>query len=537
MKIEKTVKKSRIQWHPLVLILIAVVSTLIIMPTPVSGCDAVGGSFTVKGAKISCVQTCYIYTHGACVSWVTDVPATSQVFYDVQSHDDICDYTYHTAEDPTLVTDHYMRLTGLYSSTKYYFRVRSVVDCVETVSDEFTFVTLTPSPSGPPPAYYEEIDIFGESSLWPISYDGYLLADVEITSTDGQVTIFIPQGTRCLDSAGHRLTKLTVETVGESPQLPETYILLGGVGYKFGPSGATFNPPFKLTLAYDEKNLPEGVKEETLVIAYYDENAAQWVELESVVDTENNTVSAFVEHFTTFAVIGKVVPPVTPTPAKFSISSLSISPSVVATGETVTIRTLVSNTGEQVGSYTVTLKINGAIEATKEINVSGGLSKEVTFNVSKEVAGTYGVEVNGLTASFRVEKLMPANFALRDLVISPGELLEGEQLAIAVTISNIGEESGNYQVILKINGLVKESKEVFLSPGASQSVSFEISKSAAGSYSVDINGLTGSFIVKAKPVIGKLLNWWLIAEIVGGLAVVGLLVYFFVFRKRSRNSV
>ncbi|MDO9580697.1 MAG: CARDB domain-containing protein, partial [Bacteroidales bacterium] len=117
-------------------------------------------------------------------------------------------------------------------------------------------------------------------------------------------------------------------------------------------------------------------------------------------------------------------------PAAFSISSLTISPSEVYVGEAVTISFSVANTGGQSGSYTVTLKINGVVEATKEVTVAAGKSESVSFTTSKNVAGTYSVDVNGLTGSFIVKEkvvpLAPAAFSVSSLSISPSEVYVGE---------------------------------------------------------------------------------------------------------------
>ncbi|MBA7631740.1 hypothetical protein ES703_39275 [subsurface metagenome] len=151
--------------------------------------------------------------------------------------------------------------------------------------------------------------------------------------------------------------------------------------------------------------------EEDLVLAWYDEAADRWVELDyCVVDTENNTITASIEHFTTFAIIGVVIPPepVEPepglAPAAFTPSSLRLSPVEVNIGDEVTISLFVVNTGGKSGSYKITLKINGVAEATEEVKVSAGFSKEVTFTISKDIAGTYSVDVNGLTGSFTVKE-------------------------------------------------------------------------------------------------------------------------------------
>ena len=90
--------------------------------------------------------------------------------------------------------------------------------------------------------------------------------------------------------------------------------------------------------------------------------------------------------------------------AVFSASDLSISPSEVNIGETVTISVLVANTGNAAGDYEVTLKINDVAEAEKDVTVAAGTSEEVTFTTAKDVAGSYSVDVNGLSGSFTVEE-------------------------------------------------------------------------------------------------------------------------------------
>jgi len=152
------------------------------------------------------------------------------------------------------------------------------------------------------------------------------------------------------------------------------------------------------------------VAEEDLVLAWYDEAADRWVELDCVVDTSNNTITASIEHFTTFAIIGAVIPPeplepaLAPAPAAFTPSSLRLSPVEVNIGDEVTISLFVVNTGGKSGNYEVTLKIDGVVAATKEVTVSAGFSKEVAFTISKDIAGTYSVDVNGLTDSFTVKE-------------------------------------------------------------------------------------------------------------------------------------
>jgi len=88
----------------------------------------------------------------------------------------------------------------------------------------------------------------------------------------------------------------------------------------------------------------------------------------------------------------------------FSAVELSVSPGTVYVGETVTISVLVTNNGDAPGSYTLRFKVDGLVEDTRDIMLNAGVSEEVTFTTVKNVAGTYSVEVGGLSGSFIVEE-------------------------------------------------------------------------------------------------------------------------------------
>ncbi len=183
----------------------------------------------------------------------------------------------------------------------------------------------------------------------------------------------------------------------KEPMPPPDNCRIISLTYDIGPGGATFEPPAVLTISYDESLIPEGVSEDKLVIAFWDADSGQWIELEDcVVDPLTNTITASVSHFTTFTVLARNAP------ASFNISALSISPAEVSAEGEVTISILVSNSGDLAGSYEVTLMIDNEVEETKEITLEGRSSGEVTFGVSRSVPGLYLVSVNGVPGSFAV---------------------------------------------------------------------------------------------------------------------------------------
>jgi len=105
-------------------------------------------------------------------------------------------------------------------------------------------------------------------------------------------------------------------------------------------------------------------------------------------------------------------------PGEFEISALTVSPSSVTWGDTVTISVDVQNTGENEVTGNVTIVLNGAVESTKTETLAANETKTVTFTVSKGT-GTHTVTVQGttLTSTFTVEAVAKVG-----LIIATGGL-------------------------------------------------------------------------------------------------------------------
>ena len=259
-----------------------------------------------------------------------------------------------------------------------------------------TIAPAAPSDDGVgPTTYYAGTTFFGIEGRFLIDSGGKILKTIEVTSADGKLTITIPKGTIALDKHGNPLSSLTADIDPSPPSPPEGAHIIGLV-YDFGPEGATFDPPITIEYTYDPDEVTEGVAEEDLVIAFYDEDIGEWVECTCECDPGTHCVTAAVSHLTCFAIIGEVKL------AAFTISSLVISPAEVAPGEKVNISVSLANTGGLEGSYTVVLKINGVKEAEQSATIAAGTSKTVTFIATKEEAGSYSVTVDGMSGSFVV---------------------------------------------------------------------------------------------------------------------------------------
>ncbi len=99
-------------------------------------------------------------------------------------------------------------------------------------------------------------------------------------------------------------------------------------------------------------------------------------------------------------------------PARMSVSYLDIAPTQVHLNQVVRISANVCNQGEEDGTKTATLMVNGHAEQSQTVGVSGGSCKLVVFMVSKALPGTYQVSVDGMQGQFSV--LGPPRLVLAD---------------------------------------------------------------------------------------------------------------------------
>ncbi len=89
-------------------------------------------------------------------------------------------------------------------------------------------------------------------------------------------------------------------------------------------------------------------------------------------------------------------------PANLSVANLSITPDEVEAGQAVTITVTASNTGEEEGSFSIVLEIDGDTEETKTVTIAADDSTQVSFTVTRPEGGTYTVDIFNLSGSFTV---------------------------------------------------------------------------------------------------------------------------------------
>lgn len=87
------------------------------------------------------------------------------------------------------------------------------------------------------------------------------------------------------------------------------------------------------------------------------------------------------------------------------------------------------------------------------------------------------------------------NFTTTDLTISPSTVQVNEPATISILVTNTSSETKSFNVDLEIDKTVEDSKMVSLEGGASQTVTFTVSKSEAGAYDIVIGNAKGTLTV------------------------------------------
>lgn len=113
--------------------------------------------------------------------------------------------------------------------------------------------------------------------------------------------------------------------------------------------------------------------------------------------------------------------PAPPLPGEFELSNLSVSPSSIMVGGSVTVSMDVTNTGETEITGPVTLVLNGVVEETKTVTLTAGETKTVTYTVTKSAADyTASFPGTALTGTFTVTAGAPSFVTANKLVFESG---------------------------------------------------------------------------------------------------------------------
>jgi len=215
-----------------------------------------------------------------------------------------------SATTPPAATTTIPAITGSHEATATTATPEPAPEPSQTASP-----TPTPSPTkrssssssggggGSSKTYYTSADILGTAKNIKTSSSGRVSSATGITSPDGSFKLEIADDTVIHESSGSRLQTLTVST-GTPPEANEK-TEIASIPFIFSPEGATFTPGIAISYSYDPDSLSENINPDDLSFYYYDESASVWTEQTSTLNADAGTVSCTIDHFSTYAVLGK----------------------------------------------------------------------------------------------------------------------------------------------------------------------------------------------------------------------------------------
>jgi hypothetical protein len=92
-----------------------------------------------------------------------------------------------------------------------------------------------------------------------------------------------------------------------------------------------------------------------------------------------------------------------------------------------------------------------------------------------------------------------AKFEVSPLSLSPAVSNPAESVTVKTTVSNTGDLTGSYDVVLKVNGNASSTEKLNLAGHTSKEVSFTLKPDKEGTYTIDVNGTTAKLTVREAP--------------------------------------
>ncbi|MGD0644670.1 MAG: hypothetical protein ABSA75_07175 [Candidatus Bathyarchaeia archaeon] len=183
--------------------------------------------------------------------------------------------------------------------------------------------------------------------------------------------------------------------------------------------------------------------------------------------------------------------------AKFTITSLTINPQQVNTGDAAQISANLTNIGNLEGNQTVNFEINGAVKDVENVMLEGNSSEIIQYTDVETVVGNYTVKVGSLTGNFTVNPAPPesSKIILSNIQVNPYEVWTNQTVTLTATAQNPTTATDKITVKVTLDDEVIQTQIITLNASSTQTVQFTVNATTEGQHTVKLNTLTDSFSV------------------------------------------
>ena len=178
---------------------------------------------------------------------------------------------------------------------------------------------------------------------------------------------------------------------------------------------------------------------------------------------------------------------------------------------------------------------------TTSFNLTVLLPEESSIVYMSEIPSSIDLEDKKITLSlfpgsweisYILSNLVPSEFKVADLNISPFNAIVGEEVTISVLVTNLGVHSGSFSLPLIVNQTIQETRTVTLASGESEKIDFKIIKQTPGTYNIEVEGLIGTLSVTPVSSIGIPIEYLIV---IASIVVAIFLISIFVIKRRKVN--
>ncbi|WP_435552325.1 CARDB domain-containing protein [Natrinema sp. CGMCC1.2065] len=168
-------------------------------------------------------------------------------------------------------------------------------------------------------------------------------------------------------------------------------------------------------------------------------------------------------------------------------SNLSVSPTAVKAGETVTVNATYRNDGDGWGTETVRLTVDGAVVDQRTVALSSGEEETVSFERRMEWSGTYDVGIEGV--GYQSVTVAGPQVEVSSATIDDATITAGETADVRVTVRNPSDRRIERTLELSVDGIVVDTRTVSIPANGERTVSFRRSFDEPGTYAIAVSGV------------------------------------------------
>ncbi len=216
-------------------------------------------------------------------------------------------------------------------------------------------------------------------------------------SADNVVSLNIDQGITAKDVNGNNISKISIQPIQTSAIKPPEFSTYVTLPYELSPGGTTFSQSITVVFSYNQNLIPPGIQEKYLTVGYWNGLDNKWEKLEGMVNTDTNTITVKISHFSIYTVMAFNKP------ADLSITNLIVSPSQPELGNTISISIVVKNDGDLPGNIDLELFLDNTKLETRTVTLEGNSYQKEIFYFLPETAKSYNIRVNNLDGNFVVK--------------------------------------------------------------------------------------------------------------------------------------